>query len=184
MKKLILIFTIALLSIGIKPYCAHSTVIWDWEFTPPSVTVSPTDDILLYATIYNDVASTEDLYYTAQDTNFISQSWGPGTLPENVYNFTMGKAPWSILFEDEIFFIHPGGNLTYLFGTLELVGPPAPVGTYYPFGSLSIEIAVDEIQTLQRQPEINVAAVPEPSTILLLGSALLGLWGVRKKFKK
>ncbi len=26
--------------------------------------------------------------------------------------------------------------------------------------------------------------VPEPTTILLLGSGLLGLWGARKKFKK
>jgi len=30
----------------------------------------------------------------------------------------------------------------------------------------------------------ETAAVPEPITILLLGSGLLGLWGVRKKFKK
>ena len=30
----------------------------------------------------------------------------------------------------------------------------------------------------------NSVTVPEPSTILLLVSGLLGLWGFRKKFKK
>jgi len=35
-------------------------------------------------------------------------------------------------------------------------------------------------------PSTNIAAVPTPelTTIFLLGSALFGLWGVRKKFKK
>jgi hypothetical protein len=31
---------------------------------------------------------------------------------------------------------------------------------------------------------MGVDPVPEPSTMLLLGSGMLGLWGYRKKIKK
>jgi len=45
---------------------------------------------------------------------------------------------------------------------------------------------------LSQGPRINeldgygsaTTLVPEPSTMLLLGSGLIGLWGLRRKFKK
>lgn len=40
-------------------------------------------------------------------------------------------------------------------------------------------VIVFEITTI---PEST--AVPEPTTLLLFGSGLIGLWGLRKKFKK
>jgi hypothetical protein len=44
-------------------------------------------------------------------------------------------------------------------------------------GSLELTVTPYEVS-------VPFPAVPEPSTILLLGSGLLGLWGARKKFKK
>jgi len=37
--------------------------------------------------------------------------------------------------------------------------------------------------TLIDEPDITTPQVPEPSTMLLLGSGLIGLWGFRRKFK-
>ncbi|MGZ3538256.1 MAG: PEP-CTERM sorting domain-containing protein [Thermodesulfobacteriota bacterium] len=77
----------------------------------------------------------------------------------------------------------------------------APVGTwqqfYVPwvadatgFANLSLinrnliasgnDFALDDISLDTRQP----GEVPEPASMLLLGSGLLGLWGARKKFRK
>jgi hypothetical protein len=39
-------------------------------------------------------------------------------------------------------------------------------------------------KTFSFSSSTSTAPVPEPSTMLLLGSGLLGLWGLRRKFKK
>ncbi len=60
----------------------------------------------------------------------------------------------------------PSGNFPFTLVYGECCGPPAVLQVDLPFST------------------IPTGEVPEPTSMILLGSGLLGLWGARKKFKK
>lgn len=171
MKRLLLLLSVAILALSLTPSGSQATLIWDWNFTPAAVTAVPTDDIGLFATLYNDAASDQDI--TSSLLNNESVSWG---LPFP-YSITWGTWPGDIL---TVAPLHPGQSLTYLFGTLTHIGI-VPDGTYVLNGGITL----NNYGHIYRDFTINVSSVPEPSTLLLLGSGMAGFAAMRlRKLRK
>jgi hypothetical protein len=98
--------------------------------------------------------------------NALFESYGGGSREDNVYTLTLPGSTFTDL---------GTGNVTF---ALTLQAPGLGI-----LGETVFNGAALDFSTLDVTAE-GTSTVPEPSTMLLLGSGLIGLWGARKKFKK
>ena len=143
-----------------------------WEQSHGSVTLTFSRTIKdIYITLYSVGARSNDSnwYYAAVDYAFSG-------LPNGIEVFSYGTSPGY----DSFFLSNNGNTITgaEFSGVLKLAGN---------FDSLSFDIFHDEYWhgfNIGAGSLASPSTVPEPTTMLLLGLGLMGLAGIRRKFKK
>lgn len=115
-------------------------------------------------------------------TAFLYYEWATGLIahtPTNANNLQL--AIWSL--EGEITDAHP---LTMTAGANTFISNAAGANGYYGVQVMNLYGSYSPLSgyTNPKQSQLIYNPVPEPSTLLLMGLSLMGLAGVRKKFKK
>ena len=166
---------------------ALSAVIWDWKINNPNVTVSPSENVVFYATLFNGETSETlseldvNLPEEVVDLNFIVVTLDTNLLDEYTYDIgEQGSGTIRSQFAGVV--LEPGESHQFILYTLVPTDGTATLGSYT-MDINSLQLTASS-QGFLDFGGTNVTVVPIPSASILFLSGLIPLLSREKLTSK